>query len=159
MGNLNYLSINNSPANNSTVIAAYRVGTSSGSISGSQTVDYDTQITDTDSAVTTGGSWVFTAPRSAFYYYYFAVDWEGNWGGVNTGNNFGIVISSANSNVGQNHRFTKTTSSSPTRKTVHVSGIANLSLNDTINGLTDTGGTSGVHVNSGGSRMLIYSIS
>lgn len=41
-----------------------------------ETVDFDTEIVDTHNAVTTGASWVFTAPRAGRYHVNVAVQWN-----------------------------------------------------------------------------------
>lgn len=48
------------------IIAKYRISANR-TIDGTTRCNFDTQIYDTNSAVTTGASWVFTAPRAGYY--------------------------------------------------------------------------------------------
>ncbi len=73
--------LNSSQANFQIIKAIYSVtgatANSSFADAAAETVDYDNKISDTHNAVTTGASWVFTAPRTGDYLIAGTAQWSG----------------------------------------------------------------------------------
>lgn len=101
-------------------------------------VDYEDQVIDTHSAVTTGASWVFTAPRTAYYNVTASIAWS------STGTFSDGVISIRKNSTDTLGKIVNNISSSMTDRTWALSGVVQLNAGDTLDvraSQNDSGGS------------------